>query len=42
VRHVLQPAVGLLHLGQRRFDLGQAGLQVSILAAEGVGIHVPE
>ena len=39
---VLQPAVRLLYLGQRRLDLGQAGLQMGVLAAEGVGIHVPE
>jgi len=35
----LQPTVGLLHLHQRRLDLGQAGLQMSVLAAESVGIH---
>ncbi len=36
---ILQPAVGLLNLRQRRLDLGQAGLQMGVLAAEGVSIH---
>jgi len=39
VRHVLQSTVGLLDLGQRRLDLGQAGLQMSVLTAEGIGVH---
>jgi len=39
---VFQPTVGLLHLGQRHFDLGQAGLQMGVLAAEGIGIHAPK
>jgi hypothetical protein len=39
VRHVLEPTVGLLHLGQRRLDLGQAGLQQGVFAGEGVGLH---
>jgi len=42
VRHVLEPAIGLLHLGQRRLDRGQAGLQMGVLTAEGVGVHAPE
>ena len=35
----LETMVGLLHLRERRLDLGQAGLQMGVLAAEGVGIH---
>ncbi len=38
----LQPTVGLLHLEQRHLDLGEARLQMSVLAAEGVGIHALE
>ena len=36
---IFQPTVGFLDLGQCRLDLGQAGLQLGVLAAEGIGIH---
>ncbi len=39
---ILQPTLGLLHLGQRRLDLGQAGLQKGVFAGESVGIHGPK
>jgi hypothetical protein len=36
---ILQPALCLLRLGQRRLDLGQAGFQQGVLAGESVGVH---
>lgn len=38
----LPPTVGLLHLDPRRLNRGEACLQISILTAEGVGIHALE
>ena len=38
-QNTLEATVGLLHLRECRLDLGQAGLQMGVLAAEGVGIH---
>lgn len=38
-QYALQPAVRLLYLRERGLDLRQAGLQMSVLAAESVGIH---
>jgi hypothetical protein len=36
---ILKPAIGLLHLGERRLDLGKAGLQRRVLTGESLGIH---
>jgi len=36
---ILQPPVGLLRLGQRRLDLGEAGLQQGIFALKISGFH---
>jgi hypothetical protein len=41
-RHVLEPALRLLRLGQRRLNLGQAGLQQGVFAGERVSIHAAE
>lgn len=38
-RDILKPTVGLLHLGKRRLDLGQAGLQRRVLTGESLSIH---
>jgi hypothetical protein len=42
VRHIFQPPVGLLHFGQHRLDLRQAGLQQGIFLGETGGIHTTE
>jgi hypothetical protein len=39
---ILQPALCLLRLGQRRLDLGQAGLQTGVFAGESVDVHAPK
>jgi hypothetical protein len=39
VRHIFQPPVGLLHFGEHRLDLGQAGFQQGVFVGESVGIH---
>jgi hypothetical protein len=39
VRHIFQPTIGFLHLGQRRLDLRQARLQKGIFPGENDGIH---
>ena len=31
---ILQPTIGLLHLGERRLDLGQASFQMGILTGK--------
>jgi len=36
---IFQPTIGLLHLGQRRLDLGQAGFQQGIFAGKSGDIH---
>ena len=36
---IFQPPVGLLHFGEHRLDLGQAGFQHGIFVGESVGIH---
>jgi hypothetical protein len=42
VRHILQPPVGLLRLGQRRLDLCKAGFQQGVFPGENSGIHGPK
>jgi hypothetical protein len=42
VRHIFQPTIGFLHLGQHRLDLGQASLQKGIFPGENNGIHGAE
>jgi hypothetical protein len=39
---ILQPAVGLLRLCQRRLHLGQAGFQKGVFPGENSGIHGPK
>jgi hypothetical protein len=39
---IFQPTIGLLHLGQRRFDLGKAGFQQGVFAGKSGGIHDPK
>ena len=39
---IFQPTIGLLHLGERRLDLGQAGFQQGVFAGKSGGIHDPK
>ena len=36
---IFEPTIGLLHFGQRRLDLGQAGFQQGVFAGKIDGIH---